>query len=52
MLCRSSDMQEFELEGLYAQRIKYHVFTLYRERIGRIQGEELLVTYNQSDTRI
>jgi len=34
------------------QRAKYQVFTLYRERIGRIQGEEFLITHTEKGTKM
>lgn len=56
MLARSSEVemssQDDSSEKSFTQKVTYSVFNLYRERIGRIQGEEFLIIHTPETTKI
>ena len=44
MIVRSSEFEDIKMDmDQPVQRARYQIFTLYSEKVGRIQGEEFLV---------
>ena len=56
MLARCSEVetstQDSNSDSKIEQTVIYQVFNLYRERIGRIQGEEFLISHRADTTTI
>lgn len=57
MISRTSEVEDFEYNPNGGknhediQRARYQIFTLYSEKVGRIQGEEFLVQKDEHGAR-
>jgi hypothetical protein len=56
IMCRTSEIEDFEKtiggkNHFEQQRARYQIFTLYSEKVGRIQGEEFLVEKDEHGAR-
>lgn len=60
MICRSSDMYEQQAsskilttsQSSVHSKVKFQVFTLYSEKIGRLQCEEFIISHDNHQTKV